>query len=833
MEVPMKIDRLIGILSILLQKNTVTAPELAERFEVSRRTIGRDIDALCRAGIPIQTRQGTNGGISIMENFRMDRTLLTGEEMRDILAGLRSLDSVNGTNRYGQLMEKLSAGSSNFMTGDQSVLIDLSSWYKDSLAPKIELIRSAFDGCRELQFLYYAPKGESWRIIEPYYLIFRWSSWYVWGWCRLRKDFRLFKLNRMEKLRQENEEIAVKRLEDSKQNLDYMGCMLDICTSAMKKTGTSGAGSASAAGTQAAAGSASAAGAQTAAGTVPAAGTAELQSALADTKTTLSMQGAGSYAGDFGRYITAYQNTAMALSHLISLAALGLTFGNADGQMAEAAETFYENRNLLTERTMREDQYRTVQRKIRQFSGSASKAAVDQFILDNGARLFLDVAAIAEYGAAKTVAGGSALWSASARLVGGEWIDASESFLVGMFGMQYEADAVALARQELDRMLSEQNTALSEAQEKELRNLFFHAAKACLVTRTYGCAGCPAILEKYPQLQTKQNAISEELSSIAARVSNPAVPFGRLPGQLLSAGPYRQEHYKNVLYNFCSLQGQILDWKNERPAKNVRVEVVSKSGEKLAEFVTDKNGRFEAEFALEEINVREQTPLVQELTLHLYYKRNPVVLEDIQADYFHSYEVNGLHVGRKTQESLAYVQGASVQDGQTAVQILRIRLDEDVWSLDAPDGFGGSYPAYVALPGQMHTASDAETVLLEEGVELETVYGRLCPHSDLFLFGYRPFFHRLADHAGYQRYHSGADLSPDSDARLLPKPGHAGGGTGHVLSAERRNRHGDSDRSAFSGARHLSHHQNRFSPLYRHAGEDRYAEYRNRGDDHQ
>ena len=498
-------------------------------------------------------------------------------------------------------------------------------------------------------------------------------------------------------LLQENEEIAVKRLEDSKQNLDYMGCMLDICTSAMKKTGTSG--------------------------------TAELQSALADTKTTLSMQGAGSYAGDFGRYITAYQNSATALSHLISLAALGLTFGNADGQMADAAETFYENRNLLTERTMREDQYRTVQRKIRQFSGSASKAAVDQFILDNGARLLLDAAAIAEYGAAKTAAGGSALWSASARLVGGDWIDASESFLVGMFGMQYEADAVALARQELDRLLSEQNTALGEAQEKELRNLFFHAAKACLVTRTYGCAGCPAILEKYPQLQTKQSAVNGELSSIAARISNPAVPFGRLPGQLLSAGPYRQEHYKHVLYNFCSLRGQILDWKNERPAKNVRVEVVSKSGEKLAEFVTDKNGRFEAEFALEEINVREQTPLVQELTLRLYYKRNPVVLEDIQADYFHSYEVNGLHVGRKTQESLAYVQGASVQDGQTAVQILRIGLDEDVWSLDAPDGFGGSYPAYVALPGQMHTASDAETVLLEEGVELETVYGRLMPEG--------------------------------------------------------------------------------------------------------
>ena len=107
----MKIDRLIGILSILLQKETVTAPALAEQFEVSRRTISRDIDTLCQAGIPIVTRQGVNGGISIMDGYRIDRTLLTNSEMKDILAGLRSLDSVNGTNRYGQLMEKLSAGN--------------------------------------------------------------------------------------------------------------------------------------------------------------------------------------------------------------------------------------------------------------------------------------------------------------------------------------------------------------------------------------------------------------------------------------------------------------------------------------------------------------------------------------------------------------------------------------------------------------------------------------------------------------------------------------------------------------------------------------------------
>ncbi|MBQ3775122.1 MAG: HTH domain-containing protein [Ruminobacter sp.] len=70
----MKIDRLIGILSILLQKEMITAPELAEHFEVSRRTIGRYIEAPCKVGIPIHTMQGAGGGISIMNGYRMDRT---------------------------------------------------------------------------------------------------------------------------------------------------------------------------------------------------------------------------------------------------------------------------------------------------------------------------------------------------------------------------------------------------------------------------------------------------------------------------------------------------------------------------------------------------------------------------------------------------------------------------------------------------------------------------------------------------------------------------------------------------------------------------------------
>lgn len=196
----MKIDRLIGILSILLQKEMVTAPELVEYFEVSRRTIGRDIDALCKAGIPIRTMQGAGGGISIMDGYRMDRTILTSRDMQVILAGLRSLDSVSGSRYYGQLMEKIQAGSSEFITGRDSILIDLSSWYRDSLAPKIETIQDAIGDRHLVKFRYYAPSGETERTVEPYYLVFRWSSWYLWGWCLKRKDYRLFKLNRMDQV---------------------------------------------------------------------------------------------------------------------------------------------------------------------------------------------------------------------------------------------------------------------------------------------------------------------------------------------------------------------------------------------------------------------------------------------------------------------------------------------------------------------------------------------------------------------------------------------------------------------------------------------------------
>lgn len=193
----MKIDRVIGILSILLQREKVTASELAEEFEVSRRTIIRDIEEIGKAGIPIVTFQGQGGGISIMEGYRLDRTLLSNDDMKAILAGLKSLDSVSGTKRYRQLMSKLSADDPDTINMGDQLIIDLSSWDKAAVSEKIELIKKAIDSRLKIRFTYFSPTGESSREIEPYHLIFQWASWYVWGYCCMRNDYRMFKLTRL------------------------------------------------------------------------------------------------------------------------------------------------------------------------------------------------------------------------------------------------------------------------------------------------------------------------------------------------------------------------------------------------------------------------------------------------------------------------------------------------------------------------------------------------------------------------------------------------------------------------------------------------------------
>lgn len=197
----MRLDRLIGILSILLQKDKATTAELAEKFEVSRRTIIRDIDAINMAGIPIVSERGRGGGVYIMSGYKLDRTVLSSEDMKSILAGLQSLDSVSGTNRYKQLMDKVSAGGSNSNGKGDDIKIDLAGWDKSGLSEKIELIKSAMESGETIAFSYYAPSGESRREIEPYHLIFQWSGWYVWGYCLMRNNYRMFKLSRLAELK--------------------------------------------------------------------------------------------------------------------------------------------------------------------------------------------------------------------------------------------------------------------------------------------------------------------------------------------------------------------------------------------------------------------------------------------------------------------------------------------------------------------------------------------------------------------------------------------------------------------------------------------------------
>lgn len=197
----MKIDRIIGILSILLQRERVTSSELAEIFEVSRRTIIRDIEDIGKAGIPVITTQGQGGGISIMDGFRFDRTLLSKEDIRAILTGLKSLDSVSRNKRYHQLMQKISADTSDVVNSGNQILIDLSSWDKAAVSDKIELIKQAIDTHQKISFTYFSPTGESRREIEPYHLVFQWAGWYVWGYCTLRSDYRMFKLTRLTDLK--------------------------------------------------------------------------------------------------------------------------------------------------------------------------------------------------------------------------------------------------------------------------------------------------------------------------------------------------------------------------------------------------------------------------------------------------------------------------------------------------------------------------------------------------------------------------------------------------------------------------------------------------------
>ena len=192
----MQESRLFRIVYFLLNRGQVTAAELAREFEVSVRTIYRDIDALSGAGIPVYAETGRNGGISLLDNYVLDRTLLSEKERQDILAALQSLSAAGNTCDKATL-DKLSALFR--LPSDNWYEVDFSRWGEVAQDNnKFEDLKKAVVCHRCVQISYVgAYTAESSRKIHPLKLLYKSRAWYVKAYCEEKKDFRLFKLNRI------------------------------------------------------------------------------------------------------------------------------------------------------------------------------------------------------------------------------------------------------------------------------------------------------------------------------------------------------------------------------------------------------------------------------------------------------------------------------------------------------------------------------------------------------------------------------------------------------------------------------------------------------------
>ena len=189
----MQESRLFKIVYYLIEKGKSTAPELAQKFEVSVRTIYRDIDVISSAGIPIYATQGKNGGIIIDENFTLDRSMLSSKEKEQILSGLQALFVAN-SNNTNELLTKL--GALFHMKTTNWIEVDFSDWIQGQPAQNIfNDIKTAILDKYIISFEYCSNSEHTvFRYIQPLKLIFKSKSWYVYGFCMLRKDYRLFKL---------------------------------------------------------------------------------------------------------------------------------------------------------------------------------------------------------------------------------------------------------------------------------------------------------------------------------------------------------------------------------------------------------------------------------------------------------------------------------------------------------------------------------------------------------------------------------------------------------------------------------------------------------------
>lgn len=194
----MQINRLFEMIYILLNKETMTAKAFAEHFEVSQRTIYRDVELLSAAGIPVYMTKGKGGGISLLPDFVLNKTVLTDSEKTDILSALHAVEAVS-PEQVSTAVSKLSSmfGSA---VGDW-LEVDFSDWSNgEEESAVFAVLKTAILRKKKAVFLYHGGEKSGWRIVEPLKLCFKGQSWYLYAYCTLRNDYRFFKLRRIKEM---------------------------------------------------------------------------------------------------------------------------------------------------------------------------------------------------------------------------------------------------------------------------------------------------------------------------------------------------------------------------------------------------------------------------------------------------------------------------------------------------------------------------------------------------------------------------------------------------------------------------------------------------------
>ena len=191
-------NRLFEIVYILMQKRKTTAKELANRFEVSTRTIYRDIETLSTANIPIYASKGKDGGIGLLDEYVLNKTILSEEEQNQILFALQGMKKVKGQDEK-DILEKLSILFNKKI--NDWIKIDFSNW-SNAKEERFDIIKSAILNKQIVQFNYYNSNGEeSKRIVEPLQIWFKDKSWYLVSYCKLKQDYRIFKISRIKEIK--------------------------------------------------------------------------------------------------------------------------------------------------------------------------------------------------------------------------------------------------------------------------------------------------------------------------------------------------------------------------------------------------------------------------------------------------------------------------------------------------------------------------------------------------------------------------------------------------------------------------------------------------------